>query len=139
MKDFSLRLISLIAIVLVLGNYNVTLAEREALEEEARLAAQAEAIEQGGGGGPYKDGVYTGASQGYGGMITVELTVENGYIKDVSIVSAPGEDSAYIGSASSLIPEMISAQTTSVDTVTGATMTSVGLINAASIALNEAI
>ena len=36
--------------------------------------------------GPYTDGVYTGTAQGFGGEVSVTLTVENGEIKEAAVV-----------------------------------------------------
>ena len=49
----------------------------------------------------YKNGTFEGSGTGYGGTITVQVTLEDDTITAVSVVSAPGEDSAYqIGRAS---------------------------------------
>ena len=63
------------------------------------------------GVGNYKDGVYTGTSQGYGGPITVEVTVKDGQITDVKIVSAPGETDPYFSLAQSVIEQVKQMQT----------------------------
>ena len=44
----------------------------------------------------YKDGTYTGSAQGFGGAITVQVTLANDEITDIQVTSAPGEDSAYL-------------------------------------------
>ena len=44
----------------------------------------------------YKNGTYTGEGQGFGGTIQVEVTLENDTITDIQVVSASGEDSAYM-------------------------------------------
>jgi uncharacterized protein with FMN-binding domain len=163
MKDFTLRLIALIIVITTIAGYDVVLAMREKDDQIARLTAQVESQEAqiealgsqtgegstdgqessrtqaGASAGQYRDGTYTGASQGYGGDITVEVTIEGGAIADIRIVSAPGEDAAYLDSAKALIPQMLEAQTSELDAVSGATLSSVGLLNAVSIALNDAL
>lgn len=37
--------------------------------------------------GNYKDGVYTGSGAGFRGTTKVQVTVENGYIADITILS----------------------------------------------------
>lgn len=74
----------------------------------------------------YKDGTYTGSAQGFGGTITVQVTL------------APGEDSAYLSQGEGVISSIISAQSTDVDTVSGATFSSTGIINAVVDALGKA-
>ena len=86
--------------------------------------------------GKYADGVYTGTAQGYRGEMTVEVTVRGGRITDITVVSAR-DDGKYLSSAKNgVIPAILSAQDTDVDTVSGATFSSRGIINAVGNALN---
>lgn len=86
----------------------------------------------------YKDGTYTGEAEGYGGTIQVEVTLAGDEITSINVVSAPGEDSAYLLQAESVINSVISAQSTDVDTVSGATFSSTGILNAVDEALGKA-
>ena len=86
----------------------------------------------------YKDGTYTGSAQGFGGAITVEVTLASDEITDIQVTGAPGEDSAYLSQAEGVISSIISAQSTDVDTVSGATFSSTGIINAVVEALGKA-
>lgn len=86
----------------------------------------------------YKDGTYTGEADGYGGTIQVEVTLASDEITSINVVSAPGEDSAYLSQAESVINSIISAQSTDVDTVSGATFSSTGILNAVDDALGKA-
>ena len=86
----------------------------------------------------YKDGIYTGSAQGFGGAITVQVTLANDEITDIQVTSAPGEDSAYLSQGEGVISSIISAQSTDVDTVSGATYSSRGIINAVVDALGKA-
>ena len=86
----------------------------------------------------YKDGTYTGEAQGYGGTIQVEVTLSGDEITSINVISAPGEDSAYLSQAESVIDSIISAQSTDVDTVSGATFSSTGILNAVDEALGKA-
>ena len=86
----------------------------------------------------YKDGTYTGEAEGYGGTIQVEVTLAGDEITSINVVSAPGEDSAYLSQAESVIDSIISAQSTDVDTVSGATFSSTGILNAVDDALGKA-
>ena len=88
--------------------------------------------------GGYLDGTYTGSAQGFGGYITVSVTISEGKITDISIVSAPGETPSYLASARSVISAMLSAQSPNVDAVSGATYSSTGIINAVKSALSQA-
>lgn len=86
----------------------------------------------------YKDGTYTGSAQGFGGAITVQVTLANDEITDIQVTSAPSEDSAYLSQGEGVISSIISAQSTDVDTVSGATFSSTGIINAVVDALGKA-
>ena len=86
----------------------------------------------------YKDGTYTGEADGYGGTIQVEVTLASDEIISINVVSAPGEDSAYLSQAESVIDSILSAQSTDVDTVSGATFSSTGILNAVDEALGKA-
>ena len=64
----------------------------------------------------YKNGTYTGDGQGFGGNIQVQVTLENDTITDIQVVSAPGEDSAYLSQGQGVISTILAAQSTDVDT-----------------------
>lgn len=84
-----------------------------------------------------KDGVYTGSGTGFSGAITVQVTVAGGKITAIQIVSS-GDDAAYLNRAQAVIPSVIAAQSTSVDTVSGATYSSKGILMAIRNALVQA-
>lgn len=84
-----------------------------------------------------KDGVYTGSGTGFSGTITVQVTVAGGKITAIQIVSS-GDDAAYLNRAQAVIPSVIAAQSTSVDTVSGATYSSKGILMAIRNALVQA-
>lgn len=83
------------------------------------------------------DGVYTGTARGFGGDLTVEVTFAGGELKEVKIVSH-GETPGKYEPAFAQIPKaMVEEQTLAVDTVSGATLSSEGIINAVKNALAE--
>ena len=84
-----------------------------------------------------KDGVYTGSGSGFSGTITVQVTVAGGKITAIQIVSS-SDDAAYLNRAQAVIPSVIAAQSTSVDTVSGATYSSKGILMAIHNALVQA-
>ena len=86
----------------------------------------------------YKNGTYEGSGTGYGGTITVQVTLQDDTITDVSVNSAPGEDSAYQAQGENVISSIISEQSTDVDTVSGATFSSTGILEAVNDALTKA-
>lgn len=86
----------------------------------------------------YKNGTYEGSGTGYGGTITVQVTMEDDTITAVSVVSAPGEDSAYLSQGENVISSILSKQSTDVDTISGATFSSTGILEAVNDALSKA-
>ena len=87
----------------------------------------------------YKDGnLIRRRPREYGGTIQVEVTLTGDEITSINVVSAPGEDSAYLSQAESVIDSILSAQSTDVDTVSGATFSSTGILNAVDAALGKA-
>ena len=86
----------------------------------------------------YKDGTYTGSAQGFGGAITVAVTIRDGKIADLRVTSALGETEPYFSRAKAVVSCVLSAGTPNVDAVSGATFSSAGILNAAKQALNKA-
>ena len=105
-------------------------------EKAARAAESSQSAEE--ALGPYQDGSYTASAQGFGGDITVTVTIQGGYISNITVDDASGEDSAYFSMAEDILEDMLSAQSAEVDTVSGATFSSTGLKNAVAAALEEA-
>lgn len=90
--------------------------------------------------GPYIDGTYTGMADGFRPGLTVEVVIENGYIASVDVVAHNEKNERYYGEPIAVIPEeIVAAQSTDVDTVTGATFTSNGIKNAVNNALANAL
>lgn len=85
----------------------------------------------------YKDGTYYGTGKGFAGTMKVKVDISGGKIASISIVSTKDGDS-YVKSASSLLDTIIEKQSTNVDTVSGATFSSRGIIAAVRSALSQA-
>ena len=88
--------------------------------------------------GTMKDGTYTGSGMGYNDNITVKVTVSGGKITDIVIVSSD-DDEPYFTNARAVVARILSAQTTNVDAVSGATYSSKGIMAAVSDALQKAV
>lgn len=143
MKDFLIRSFCLAAVILILAGYNQVLKDRSKDEEITKLEVQVTKLQQEKEKtvdikGTYPDGRWEGGAKGFGGMITVLVTVENGTISEIEITSADGEDKAYLSMAEDIIPKIIEAQSADVDTVSGATFSSTGIMDAVSEALKQA-
>lgn len=110
----------------------------EAADSEEASEAEEQSEEEETEDLAYKNGTYTGEGQGFGGTITVAVTLQDDEITDIQVASAPGEDSAYLSQGEGVISSILSAQSTDVDTVSGATFSSTGIINAVNDALGKA-
>lgn len=86
----------------------------------------------------YLDGVYTASADGFGGPITVQVTVAGDTITDITILSAEGETTSYFTRARYVISSILDSGSTEVDTVSGATYSSTGILNAVRLALAKA-
>ena len=143
MREFWVRLVSMLAIVGVLLGYNSVLDVRAKEDEIARLSAQVAGNGQSdsgnGGSANYKDGTYTGEADGFGGTIQVEVKIEKSKIAEINVISAEKEDGAYLSMAKDIIPQIIDAQSADIDTISGATFSSTGIKNASEQALEKAV
>ena len=84
-----------------------------------------------------KDGVYTGSGQGFNGPIRVRVTISKGSITKVEILSH-SDDNPYFGRARAVISKILGKADKSVDTVSGATYSSRGILDAVRNALSKA-
>ena len=143
MREFWVRLVSMLAIVGVLLGYNSVLDVRAKEDEIARLSAQVagngRSDSENGGSTNYKDGTYTGEADGFGGTIQVEVKIEKSKIAEINVISAEKEDGAYLSMAKDMIPKIIDAQSADIDTISGATFSSTGIKNASEQALEKAV
>ncbi len=86
----------------------------------------------------YRDGIYTASAEGFGGPISVQVTILNDRIDAISILSAEDETDSYFTKARHVISAILDAQTPEVDAVSGATYSSTGIQNAVRLALASA-
>lgn len=86
----------------------------------------------------YKDGVYEGIGNGYKPGIVVKVTVEEGKVASIEIID-DNETPRFSTEPFETIPQqIINSQSTDVDMVSGATMTSEGVVEAVKDALLKA-
>lgn len=88
----------------------------------------------------YRDGVYEGIGNGYGPNLKVSVTVENGKITEIEIIehNERGEN-FYLPAMENIPGKIIEKQSTDVDTISGATFTSNGIMEAVENALSKAV
>ncbi len=91
-------------------------------------------------GNLYRDGTYIGTADGYGPDLTVEVAIENNEISRIDIVNHNERGESFYMPAFEAIPERImDTQSVLVDSVSGATYTSYGIMNAVNDALSGAL
>jgi|GEM_PF-624071 len=89
-------------------------------------------------GAQLADGTYEGSADGYSGTTTVSVTVSGGQVTDITVVSE-SDSPQFFSRAESILDTIVSGQSLEVDTVSGATFSSAGLLNAVYDALQSAV
>ncbi len=85
------------------------------------------------------DGVYIGEAQGIRKHLKVQVTLENGYITQLEVIEHYEKGAYYYETPIKEIPEeIIRTQSLQVDVVSGATLTSNGILDAVRDALEQA-
>ena len=87
------------------------------------------------GQGSYTDGVYTGVGTGFRGDTEVQVTVAQGYITDITVLSYEDDPEFFQKAQSSILGQILSQQSTDVPTVSGATYSSRSILHAVANAL----
>ncbi len=121
MKIFVTKSINLILIMGIVYVYCTQAGKLQKNMADAGSAAQSHFAD---------DGVYEGSGDGFGGKITVRLTVENERLQKAEIISAKNETKDYLESAKKILDNAVKRQSTDVDTVSGVTLSSNGIIAA---------
>jgi len=141
-QDVNQNLAGSVAMATMLGVYGITNFGANALTNSGIISNQTEissSIASNSTSQKYKDGTYTGSGQGFhGGTTKVSVTIAYGKITNIEILSN-GDTPQYFERVSGTITkEILSKQSTSVDTVSGATYSSKGIISAVKNALSQA-
>jgi uncharacterized protein with FMN-binding domain len=90
-------------------------------------------------GATYIDGIYTGRGEGYNDYIEVEVTVEDGAIQDIKILYIADTTGVWDLAVPRVKAVMLEEQRLDVDTVSQATYSSGGYIEAVQNALQDAV
>ena len=83
-----------------------------------------------------KDGTFIGVGYGYNGLIKVSISIKNGVIYDARVITH-SDDYPYFTWAKSVLNKVINGSS-NIDTVSGATVSSRGILNAVKDALRKA-
>ena len=86
----------------------------------------------------FKDGTYTAVGTGIGGDVEVIAEVKDGEIVSITLGQHGETEGIFEGAVDGVIPEIIKGQTTEVDVVSGATITSNAIIEAVEDIMNQA-
>lgn len=89
-------------------------------------------------GAALADGVYQGSGQGFNGTLTVEVTVEQGQVTAITVLSS-GDTPNFFSRACTILDLVIQSQSLEVDAASGATYSSAGLLSAIENALSGAV
>ena len=119
-----------------LGTITVSAMDFESAQTTTTIAEAATQPSTETSTGQYQDGTYEGSARGFKGLITVSVTVENCLITDIEDVSNNDTPSFFERCWSAVTGDIIGAQSTDVDAVTGATYSSVGIMDAVADALS---
>lgn len=137
-QDLNPNLAGAATIALMLGAYGLTDLGAKYLVKTGVISSNSAILSE-NSSQKYKDGIYIGSGEGIRGETTkISVTITNGKIINIETLST-GDDNEYFDKASeTIIKEILSKQSTEVDTVSGATYSSKGIINAVTNALIQA-
>ena len=103
------------------------------------IVLAAAALLAAGANAAYKDGSYTGEGQGKSGPVKVQVTVKAGKIASIKVLEQKETPMIFNGAEAGVIPAIVKANgTKGVATVSGATLSSKGIIAATNAALAKA-
>ena len=103
------------------------------------IVLAAAALLAAGANAAYKDGSYTGEGQGKSGPVKVQVTVKAGKIASVKVLEQKETPMIFKGAEAGVIPAIVKANgTKGVATVSGATLSSKGIIASTNAALAKA-
>lgn len=128
----------------IAGENAATEVRGEATVQTREAAADENAVEEtvtavGGADVSFKDGVYEGTAKGNNGDVTVSVKVEGGKIASVEVTAHNETPAIYATAEQTVLNAIVAANgTVGVDTVAGATNSSVALIGACEAALAQA-
>lgn len=105
-------------------------------DSQAETDSSASDSESSSSDGTYQDGTYEGSGTGLRGTTGVSVVVSGGKITSISITSYQDDDQYFNRAKNTIISEVISAQGIDVNTVSGATFSSNGILEAIADALN---
>ena len=121
-------------------NSRIDISTEQEVEELTEMAAETEQTETtetvAEGSVDLEDGTYTGSAEGFSGLIKVSVEIKDHAITEINILEN-ADDAAFFNRAKEgIVSEILASQSAQVDTVSGATFSSKGIINAVKSALS---
>ena len=116
------------------GNSNTEIAENTTIESEPISKEDSQSFDD----TALTDGVYEGKAYGYDGAVKATVTIKDGKITDISCSSAESDLWYFDKCKDKVVSEILEAQNTDVDAVSGATYSSNGIKKAVLDALKQA-
>ena len=110
---------------------------RKKLKDAGATADDEEVVKPAENAFPYTEGIYYGTGEGYLGDLTAAVVIQDKTIKAILITESE-DDEAFLGRAKKVASDIVEKQTVEVDTVSGATYSSVGILDAVKDALKKA-
>lgn len=123
----------LTASIVEMQSADVEVISGATVTSKALIAAAQQALEK--AAGIYPDGVHSGSAKGFGGDLIVDVTITDGEITQVDV--RPHDETPFIADAAieELRANIVAMQSTEIDTISGATVTSTALLQAVENAL----
>ena len=115
------------------GNSNTEIAENTTIESEPISKEDSQSFDD----TALTDGVYEGKAYGYDGAVKATVTIKDGKITDISCSSAESDLWYFDKCKDKVVSEILEAQNTDVDAVSGATYSSNGIKKAVLDALKQ--
>lgn len=113
--------------------------DKEFEEDELKDVSEEDAeLDESDGNTVYKDGTYEGTGKGHSSDIKTKVTVNDGKISDIEILEQDETEEIYKSAEEAVINEIIESNSYNVDSVTGATKSSKGIMKAVKNALEAA-
>ena len=107
-------------------------------ESDAVIETESSVLTTSSATSAYSDGTWEGTAFGYNDDITVSVTIKNGMITDISVLQSSDDEPYFDWAKEEIIPNIITNQSTLVDSVSGATFSSKGIKAAVDDALQKA-
>lgn len=137
MKNFIIKVVNFVLVSGILCCYQhfaVNRQEQFEVYEETLAQAKRQEVAR---SSLYQSGTFEGMGTGFGGDISVRIVIKKGIIQSAQVTKAEKETPDYLKSAKKILGDVVAQQSADVDTVSGATLSSNGILAAVREALGK--